>query len=62
MTRRLVDLLVTRLRVLEPDDGDVPGWVMITVMTAAVAMVLWGLASHTFTHIFNHAFGSVGPK
>lgn len=41
--------------------GDIPGWVMITVMTAAVAMVLWGLASSTFQHLFTNAFASVGP-
>jgi hypothetical protein len=45
-----------------PDRGDVPGWVMITVMTVAIATVLWGLASDTFQRIFNAAFSSVGPK
>jgi hypothetical protein len=44
------------------DRGDVPGWVMITVMTAAIVAVLWALAGSTFTHLFSRSFSSVGPK
>ena len=47
---------------LRDDRGDVPGWVMITVMTAAVAMLLWGLARDTFTELFRNAFATVGPS
>lgn len=52
-------LLGTRVR---DERGDVPGWVMITVMTAAVAMILWGLARDTFTDLFHNAFDTVGPS
>jgi hypothetical protein len=32
--------LVGRLRGDEPERGDVPGWVMITVMTAALVLAI----------------------
>lgn len=32
--------LVTRLRGPDPERGDVPGWVMITVMTAALVLAI----------------------
>ena len=34
-------------RVLEADSdrGDVPGWVLITIMTAGLVTVVWGVAS-----------------
>lgn len=38
--------LLLRLLARLPDDrerGDIPGWVLITVMTAALVTVIWGL-------------------
>ncbi|MCW2696329.1 MAG: uncharacterized protein JWR62_1414 [Modestobacter sp.] len=35
-----VTALVTRLRGEDPERGDVPGWVMITVMTAALVLAI----------------------
>jgi hypothetical protein len=32
--------LVARVRGAEPERGDVPGWVMITVMTAALVLAI----------------------
>ena len=32
--------LVARVRVEDPERGDVPGWVMITVMTAALVLAI----------------------
>jgi hypothetical protein len=32
--------LAARLRGAEPERGDVPGWVMITVMTAALVLAI----------------------
>ncbi|KQS69072.1 hypothetical protein [Modestobacter sp. Leaf380] len=32
--------LATRLRGPDPERGDVPGWVMITVMTAALVLAI----------------------
>ncbi|KQS60171.1 hypothetical protein ASG36_04105 [Geodermatophilus sp. Leaf369] len=36
----LLAALVTRLRGGDPERGDVPGWVMITVMTAALVLAI----------------------
>ena len=35
-----VAALAARLRSEEPERGDVPGWVMITVMTAALVLAI----------------------
>jgi hypothetical protein len=32
--------LTARLRAQDPERGDVPGWVMITVMTAALVLAI----------------------
>ena len=65
-TARLAAWLTSALAVfgtrLREERGDVPGWVMITLMTAAVAMILWGLARDTFTDLFQNAFDTVGPS
>ena len=46
----------------DPERGDVPGWVLVTIMTAGLVTVLWGLAGDTFTRLFSDALGSVtGP-
>ena len=36
-------LEVTAPRVRD-ERGDVPGWVLVTVMTAGLVMVIWGVA------------------
>jgi hypothetical protein len=36
----VVTALVERLRGEDPERGDVPGWVMITVMTAALVLAI----------------------
>ena len=35
-----IDALAARVRGEEPERGDVPGWVMITVMTAALVLAI----------------------
>jgi len=39
--------------------GDVPGWVLITVMTAGLVGVLYGLAEDQLAEIFTTAIHSV---
>jgi hypothetical protein len=42
--------------------GDVPGWVLVTVMTAGLVMTLWLVADDQLSRIFSDAIGSVtGP-
>jgi hypothetical protein len=39
--------------------GDVPGWVLITMMTAGLVVLLWGVAGPALTGLFNQAISSV---
>jgi hypothetical protein len=44
------------------DRGDVPGWVLITIMTAGIVTVLWALAQEQLSNIFTEAIDAVaGP-
>ena len=45
------------------DRGDVPGWVLITIMTAGLVTVLWALAGDQLQAMFTEAMSSVtGPR
>jgi hypothetical protein len=53
-----------RLGRRQPDRerGDVPGWVLITLMTAGLVTILWTLAGNQLGAMFTEAIGSVtGP-
>ncbi|HWJ83088.1 MAG TPA: hypothetical protein VNS55_12705 [Nocardioides sp.] len=41
------------------DRGDVPGWVLVTVMTAAIVSALWGIAQGQLSEMLRHALNSV---
>ncbi len=42
--------------------GDVPGWVLVTVMTAGLVTAIWLVADDQLTNIFNNAVeGVTGP-
>ncbi|WP_061960701.1 hypothetical protein [Demequina flava] len=41
------------------DRGDVPGWVLITLMSAGIVAVLWAVAESSLTNLFNDAINSV---
>jgi len=44
------------------DGGDVPGWVLVTLMTAGLVVVLWAVAGEQLTQVFTEAISSVtGP-
>jgi hypothetical protein len=43
--------LLRRLRDLRGERGDVPGWVLITAMTVALVMLVWGVASEALRDI-----------
>ena len=44
------------------DRGDVPGWVLITLMTAGIVTVLWAFAGPRLLAILTNALDSVsGP-
>lgn len=44
---------------LASDRGDVPGWVLITMMTAALVVGLWALAGEAFTSMFQDSMNKV---
>jgi len=50
-------------RRLATDTGDVPGWVLITVMTAGLVTALWAVAGGRFVDLFDGALDGVlgGP-
>lgn len=60
-----VDRLVLRIallarRVVAADRGDVPGWVLVTVMTAGLVVALWTIADGQLKSILSNALRSVG--
>jgi len=49
-------------RASDRERGDVPGWVLITLMTAGLVTILWSLAATQLTALFTQAMTSVtGP-
>ncbi|HEX7834264.1 MAG: hypothetical protein ABUL47_05175 [Leifsonia sp.] len=53
-------MLSTRFRAFICDDsGDVPGWVLITLMTAGLVILIWGLAGPALSEIFASAISKV---
>ena len=44
---------------LNDDAGDVPGWVLITLMTAALVVVIWSLAAPALSQVFDQAMNKV---
>lgn len=39
-------------RISTDDRGDVPGWVLITLMTAGLVIIIWGLAGEALGKVF----------
>jgi hypothetical protein len=46
-------------RVMIDDRGDVPGWVLITLMTVGLVIVIWGLAGPALSNLFQQAIARV---
>lgn len=45
-----------------PDDrGDVPGWVLVTLMTAGLVSALWLVAGDALVNLFQTAISHVAP-
>jgi hypothetical protein len=43
--------ILRRLTGIGRERGDVPGWVLITAMTVALVMLVWGVASDALREI-----------
>ena len=49
-------------RITSSDRGDVPGWVLVAVMTAGLVTALWLVADDALTSVLDRAINSVsGP-
>ena len=61
----IIDDVVLRIavavrRAITADRGDVPGWVLVTVMTAGLVVALWTIADGQLKAILGNALRSVG--
>ncbi len=43
----------------EDERGDVPGWVLVTLMTAALVLAIWTLAGPALSQLFEQAISRV---
>ncbi len=46
-------------RIAHDDRGDVPGWVLITLMTAGLVIVIWAIAGPALSQVFEQAIDRV---
>ena len=56
LTRLYLALVRRRVR---DERGDVPGWIMVTVMTAGMVMVIWGVAEGQLRSMLSAALSQV---
>ena len=56
MVKRVANRLSVRL---VEEVGDVPGWVLITLMTAGLVILIWALAGPALSEIFQNAIAKV---
>jgi hypothetical protein len=60
MLRVQMNRALARLRdTIEDDRGDVPGWVLITLMTAGLVVVIWAMAGPALAGLFEQAISRV---
>ena len=46
-------------QILASDRGDVPGWVLITLMTAGLVVLIWAYAGPALEGVFQQAMNRV---
>lgn len=47
------------MKVMKSDNGDVPGWVLITLMTAGLVVLIWAFAGPALEGVFDQAMSRV---
>ncbi|QCR40210.1 hypothetical protein C1N74_07100 [Microbacterium sp. SGAir0570] len=58
--KRTVAMVRGAARDLRDDEhGDVPGWVLVTLMTAGLVVVIWALAGPALSNLFEQAIARV---
>ncbi|WP_306232057.1 hypothetical protein [Agrococcus beijingensis] len=46
-------------RITDEERGDVPGWVLVTLMTAGLVIVIWTVAGPALSGVFEQAISRV---
>ena len=59
---RIIRLQARLVKPNQFDRGDVPGWVMITLMTAVIVVLIWGIASSSLQDLLKSAFAKVSDQ
>ena len=64
MTPTVPSRAIARLRstwtdTVRDDRGDVPGWVLITLMTAGLVVLIWAIAGPALSDLFQQAISRV---
>ncbi|AMD87575.1 hypothetical protein [Actinomyces radicidentis] len=59
LRRQLADLADRASLALSSERGDVPGWVLVTLMTAGLVVALWAVAGPALTQVFTDAIAKV---
>lgn len=44
---------------IDDETGDVPGWVLVTLMTAGLVVLIWAVAGPALTSLFEQAIQRV---
>ena len=59
MTRAVAALHAAFVSLDDDERGDVPGWVLVTLMTAGLVVVIWALAGPALADLFQQAISRV---
>ena len=56
---RVSSWIETWIERMSEDRGDIPGWVLIVVMSAGLVTAIWLIADDQLTQVLNRAISSV---
>jgi ribosomal protein L39E len=59
MKQNVIEITNRIFRRLKKENGDVPGWVLVTVMTAGLVTALWLVADGQLSSVLNRAISQV---
>lgn len=59
LRRRWRDIAARVHELADDERGDVPGWVLVTLMTAGLVVVIWAVAGPALTALFEQAIQRV---
>ena len=56
---RIYNELLARLQTITDERGDVPSWVLVSVMTAGLVTAIWLVADDQLTSVLNRSLSSI---